>query len=119
MMKNVTIYHNPHCSKSREALSLLEQQGIKVDTVLYMTAPLSVATLRELLRQLGFSDARQLMRTKEAAYQTLQLANPELSQEQLSLAMTEHPELIERPIVVYQGQARVGRPLERINEILH
>lgn len=117
-MKNVTIYHNPRCSKSRETLALLEQQGIKPQVVLYLDTPPSVATLKELLQQLDFSDARQLMRTKEDLYKSLNLADEGLTQEQLLQAMSDNPKLIERPIVVAQGKARIGRPPEQVLEIL-
>ncbi len=117
-MKDVTIYHNPRCSKSRETLALLEQHDIKPQVVLYLDTPPSVATLKELLQQLDFSDARQLMRTKEELYKTLNLADKALTQAQLLQAMSDNPKLIERPIVVYQGQARIGRPPEQVLEIL-
>ncbi|CNI91001.1 putative arsenate reductase [Yersinia frederiksenii] len=117
-MKEVTIYHNPRCTKSRETLALLEQHGIKPQVVLYLDTPPSVTTLKELLQQLGFSDARQLMRTKEDLYKTLNLADKALTQDQLLQAMSENPKLIERPIVVYQGKARLGRPPEQVLEIL-
>ncbi|WP_145525499.1 arsenate reductase (glutaredoxin) [Yersinia rohdei] len=117
-MKNVTIYHNPRCSKSRETLALLEQQGIKPQVVLYLDTPPSVATLKELLQQLDFSDARQLMRTKEDLYKSLNLTDEALTQEQLLQAMSDNPKLIERPIVVAQGKARIGRPPEQVLEIL-
>ncbi|CND05555.1 arsenate reductase (glutaredoxin) [Yersinia alsatica] len=117
-MKEVTIYHNPRCTKSRETLALLEQHGIKPQVVLYLDTPPAVTTLKELLQQLGFSDARQLMRTKEDLYKTLNLADKALTQDQLLQAMSENPKLIERPIVVYQGKARIGRPPEQVLEIL-
>ncbi|WP_145599919.1 arsenate reductase (glutaredoxin) [Yersinia frederiksenii] len=117
-MNEVTIYHNPRCSKSRETLALLEQQGIKPQVVLYLDTPPSVATLKTLLQQLDFSDARQLMRTKEDLYQTLNLADKALTQDQLLQAMSDNPKLIERPIVVYQDKARIGRPPEQVLEIL-
>ena len=118
MSTTVILYHNPRCSKSRETLALLEQQGIKPQVVLYLDTPPSVATLKTLLQQLDFSDARQLMRTKEELYKTLNLADKALTQAQLLQAMSDNPKLIERPIVVYQGQARIGRPPEQVLEIL-
>ncbi|EEQ09264.1 Arsenate reductase [Yersinia mollaretii ATCC 43969] len=117
-MKEVTIYHNPRCSKSRETLALVEQQGIQPQVVLYLNTPPSVETLKKLLQQLGFSDARQLMRTKEDLYQDLNLADNALTQDQLLQAMHDNPKLIERPVVVYQGKARIGRPPEQVLEIL-
>ncbi|AAM84983.1 putative oxidoreductase [Yersinia pestis biovar Microtus str. 91001] len=118
IMKDVTIYHNPRCSKSRETLALVEQQGITPQVVLYLETPPSVDKLKELLQQLGFSDARQLMRTKEDLYKTLNLDDRGLTQDQLLQAMADNPKLIERPIVVTQGKARIGRPPEQVLEIL-
>ncbi|EEQ15350.1 Arsenate reductase [Yersinia frederiksenii ATCC 33641] len=77
-----------------------------------------MATLKTLLQQLDFSDARQLMRTKEDLYKTLNLADKALTQDQLLQAMSDNPKLIERPIVVYQDKARIGRPPEQVLEIL-
>lgn len=117
-MKDVTFYHNPRCSKSRETLALVEQQGIQPQVILYLDHPPSVAGLKVLLQQLGFHDARRLMRTKEDLYKTLNLADEALTQDQLLQAMSDNPKLIERPIVVYNGQARIGRPPEQVLEIL-
>jgi len=117
-MQPITIYHNPKCSKSRETLALLSDEGIEVQIILYLETPPSVDTLKTLVKQLGFTSARQLMRTKEALYQELELDNQTLSEEQLLTAMYQQPKLIERPIVVANGQARIGRPPELILEIV-
>lgn len=117
-MKNVTIYHNPRCSKSRETLALLEQYGVTPDVVLYLETPPSVDQLKKLLKELGFSSARELMRKKEDLYKALKLADESLSEAQLLQAMVDNPKLIERPIVVKGTQARIGRPPEQVLEIL-
>ncbi|RYM62336.1 arsenate reductase (glutaredoxin) [Serratia liquefaciens] len=117
-MKNVTIYHNPRCSKSRETLALLEQHGVTPDVVLYLETPPSVDQLKKLLKELGFSSARELMRKKEDLYKALKLADESLSEAQLLQAMVDNPKLIERPIVVKDTQARIGRPPEQVLEIL-
>ncbi|MFV8980305.1 arsenate reductase (glutaredoxin) [Serratia fonticola] len=117
-MKNVTIYHNPRCSKSRETLALLEQHGVEPQVVLYLDTPPSVAELKKLLQELGFTSARELMRKKEDLYKELKLADDTLSEEQLLQAMVSNPKLIERPIVVKGGKARIGRPPEQVLEIL-
>ncbi|ELY3465994.1 arsenate reductase (glutaredoxin) [Cronobacter universalis] len=118
MSRDVTIYHNPRCSKSRETLSLLTEGGIEPDVVLYLETPPDAATIKTLLKQLGFSQARELMRTKEDLYKTLNLADPSLSEEALIQAMVDNPKLIERPIVVSHGKARLGRPPEQVLDIL-
>ncbi len=118
MPHNITIYHNPRCSKSRETLALLEEKGIKPDVVLYLEITPSPETLQQLIKQLGFSSARQLMRNKEELYKELGLGDKNLSEQQLIQAMHDHPRLIERPIVVANGKARLGRPPEQVLEIL-
>ncbi|EKM0371394.1 arsenate reductase (glutaredoxin) [Cronobacter turicensis] len=118
MSRDVTIYHNPRCSKSRETLSLLTERGIEPDVVLYLETPPDAATIKTLLKQLGFSQARELMRTKEELYKTLNLADASLSEEALIQAMVDNPKLIERPIVVSHGKARLGRPPEQVLDIL-
>ncbi|KFX17347.1 arsenate reductase (glutaredoxin) [Pectobacterium parvum] len=115
---SVTIYHNPRCSKSRETLALLQEHNITPDVVLYLDTPPDTATLTQLIKQLGFTSARELMRTKEEIYQQLGLSDAALTEAQLIQAMIDNPKLIERPIVVAQGQARIGRPPEQVLEIL-
>jgi arsenate reductase len=116
-MTNLTLYHNPRCSKSRSALQLLEERGLNPNIVRYLETPLSAAELHELLRKLGIR-ARQLLRTGEDEYKALGLNDPELTDEQLIAAMVSQPKLIERPILVAGDKAVVGRPPESILEIL-
>ncbi|MDT8370479.1 MAG: arsenate reductase (glutaredoxin) [Gammaproteobacteria bacterium] len=116
-MSTIRIYHNPRCSKSRQTLALLEQQGIEPEIIEYLKTPPTKETLKSVLEQLGIS-ARQLLRTGEAIYKKLNLANPALTDDQLIEAMCEHPKLIERPIVINNGQARLGRPPETVLEIV-
>ncbi|WP_325891913.1 arsenate reductase (glutaredoxin) [Grimontia sp. NTOU-MAR1] len=113
---SVTIYHNSRCSKSRQTLALLEEKGIQPDVVAYLETPPSADTIKTLLEQLGFDSPRQMMRTKEALYKELQLADA--TDEQLIHAMVENPKLIERPIVVANGKAAMGRPPENVLAIL-
>ncbi|MCG3744456.1 arsenate reductase (glutaredoxin) [Vibrio cincinnatiensis] len=115
---SVIIYHNPKCSKSRETLALLEAQHAQPTIIKYLETPPDVAQLKQLYTQLGLPTVRSMMRTKEALYQTLNLADETLSDDVLFQAMAEHPKLIERPIVVANGQARHGRPPEQVLEIL-
>lgn len=116
-MSELTLYHNPRCSKSRGALELLEARGLAPTVVRYLDTPPSAAELRELLAKLGMS-AHQLLRTGEEEYQTLGLADTSLSEEQLIEAMATHPRLIERPILIVGDKAVVGRPPEKVLEIL-
>lgn len=117
-MSGVQIYHNPRCSKSRETLALLRAQGIEPQIILYLETPPDIATLTTLLQQLGMSSARQLMRIKEDEYIALGLHDVQIGEQQLMRAMASRPTLIERPIVVANGQARIGRPPQKVLEIL-
>ena len=119
MSDTVKIYHNPRCSKSRDTLSLLKANGIDTEVVLYLETPPDAATLRQLLKMLGMASARDLMRQKEDLYKSLDLANPQLSEDALIQAMVDNPKLIERPIVVSHGEARIGRPPEQVLEIVN
>ncbi|KKI49042.1 MAG: arsenate reductase (glutaredoxin) [Enterobacterales bacterium] len=118
MPQHVTIYHNPRCSKSRETLALIKEQGIEPTIIQYLETPPDAATLKTLLKELGFTSARQLMRHKEDLYKELNLADESLTEEQLIDAMVNNPKLIERPIVVKGKKARIGRPPEQVLEIL-
>ncbi|CAG9421585.1 arsenate reductase (glutaredoxin) [Providencia alcalifaciens] len=118
MTDSIKIYHNPRCSKSRETLALLQEKGITPTVVEYLTTPPSVADIEKLLKMLGFTDARQLMRTKEDIYKELKLADNNVTQAQLIQAMHDNPKLIERPIVVKGKKAKLGRPPEQVLEIL-
>lgn len=111
-----TIYHNPRCSKSRQTLDLLENNGITPDIVLYLESPPDQKALRAILKKLGI-EARELLRKGEDEYKQLQLDNPALKEADLINAMCEHPRLIERPIVVNGNRAAIGRPPEKVLEI--
>jgi len=117
-MSAVQIYHNPRCSKSRETLALLQSKGIEPEVILYLDNPPDVATLKKLVKLAGFSSARELMRVKEEAYRLQNLGDKTLSEEDLLAAMVASPKLIERPIVVAKDKARLGRPPEKVLEIL-
>lgn len=112
-----TIYHNPRCSKSRQTLALLEERGLEPVIVRYLETPPSPAELGQLLELLGIS-AGELLRRGEPIARELQLDDPALSEDDLLAAMSRHPELIERPIVVANGKARIGRPPESVLEIV-
>jgi arsenate reductase (glutaredoxin) len=114
---SVTIYHNPRCSKSRQALALLHERDIAADVVEYLKTPPDAATLALLLDLLGLAP-RELMRTKEAEYEASGADDPALTRDELIALMVRHPKLIERPIVIVDGRAIIGRPPERVLEIL-
>lgn len=113
---SVTIYHNPRCSKSRKTLELLHERGLEPVVIEYLQTPPDAATLGELLGLLGISP-RDLMRKREAVYGELNLADDTLDDDALIAAMSANPILIERPIVVANGAAVLGRPPENINAL--
>jgi len=115
-MSKVKIYHNPRCSKSRNVVALLEEQGVEAEVVKYLETPPTKEELKEILKMLGLS-ARELMRTKETIYKELGLKDVE-DEEALIDAMVEHPKLIERPIVIKDGKAAIGRPIENIVKLI-
>ncbi|MGQ7790075.1 arsenate reductase (glutaredoxin) [Shigella flexneri] len=118
MTKQVKIYHNPRCSKSRETLNLLKENGVEPKWCSTLRHPPMWATLRDLLKMLGMNSARELMRQKEDLYKELNLADSSLSEEALIQAMVDNPKLMERPIMVANGKARIGRPPEQVLEIV-
>lgn len=116
-MKQVTIYHNPKCSKSRETLALLQERGVEPRVVEYLQTPPSAHELDAILKLLK-CEPRELMRKQEAEYRALNLDDPTLTRAQLIEAMVNHPRLIERPIVLASGKAALGRPPANVLGIL-
>jgi len=110
-------YHNPRCSKSRQALALLREHGLEPVIVPYLDTPPDAAALRELLGLLGLP-ARALLRTGEEVYGALGLADPDLDDAALIAALAAHPRLLERPIFVHRQRAVIGRPPQRVLELL-
>ena len=115
-MDKLTILHNPRCSKSREALKILEQNGINAEIVKYLDTPPSEDELRNILKILGIN-ARDLMRTKEDIYKELNLQEVQ-DEDALIKAMAEYPKLIERPIIIKDNKAVVGRPPSKVLELI-
>jgi arsenate reductase (glutaredoxin) len=113
----VILHHNPRCSNSRDALRLLEERGIEPKIVLYLETPPTKKEVKGILAKLGIGP-RELMRSKEALYKSLGLGDPKLSDAALIRAMAENPVLIERPIVISGRRAVIGRPPERVLEIV-
>ena len=115
-MSNIKIYHNPRCSKSRNALALLEEQGVDAEVIKYLDTPPSRAELTAILDMLGLS-AKGLMRNKEDLYKELGIN--EIDDEDVLIGlMVANPKLIERPIVIKDGKAAIGRPIENIVALL-
>ena len=117
-MSDLKIMHNPRCSKSRQTLQLLHDQGFEPQIIEYLKTPCNTNELKSIIRQLGFASARQLIRKGEETYKELNLADQSLSEEALIEAMSGNPKLIERPIVLFNGKAAIGRPPESVLSIL-
>lgn len=113
----VEIYHNPRCSKSRATLALLEANKIAPEVRLYLENPPTAEQLAEVITQLGVTP-RELLRKGEDEYKENNLKDPDLSDQQIIDLMVQFPRLIERPIVISNGKARIGRPPESVLEIL-
>jgi arsenate reductase len=116
-MSKPTMYHNPRCSKSRQTLELLRARGIEPEIVEYLQSPPDARQLEQILDMLGLQP-RQLMRTGETEYKENNLADTSLSRGELIQAMVDHPKLIQRPLVLNDGKAALGRPPELVLEIL-
>lgn len=112
----IKIYHNPRCRKSREALSLLEESGETFETIKYLEEVPSKDELRDIISCLGITP-EMLVRKNEAVWKE-KYRGQLLSDEEIIEAMIAHPKLIERPIVIKGNQAVIGRPTERVKEIL-
>lgn len=115
---SVTIYHNPHCSKSRETLALLAQQQCEIHIEAYLEQHFSAQQIQEIAQKLGVKSLREMMRTQDALYRDLGLDKSEISEQQLLAALVAHSCLLERPIVIHGDKAKIGRPPESVLEIL-
>ncbi len=116
-MSNISIYHNPRCSKSRQTLQLLEENGISPEIVLYLDTQPDADEIKSLLKKLGIG-ARELLRKGEDDYKANNLSDTSLNDEQLIAAMAQYPKLIERPIVVKGSKAVLGRPPENVLNLI-
>lgn len=116
-MQEITIWHNPKCSKSREAMEIVQNSDCSAEVVKYLENAPDAKKIKALLKMLGIKP-RELMRTKEDIYKELNLMD-EKSDEALIDAMAKHPKLIERPIIIKGDKAIIGRPAERIAEFLN
>lgn len=114
-MSTYKIWHNPRCAKSRQTLAILEEKGIQADVFRYLDETQTVSAIKEVLKKLGMS-ARELMRTTEDDYKTLNLKD-EVDENKLIEAMVNYPKLIQRPIVIKGDKAVLGRPPEKVLEL--
>jgi arsenate reductase len=113
----ITIYHNPRCSKSRQTLEILQSEKVDLNIILYLETPIDKPTLTSLLAKLNMAP-REIIRRSEDEFKENQLGAQEVTDAQLISAMIKYPKLIERPIVVSEERAVIGRPPENVWEIL-
>lgn len=113
----VQIFHNPRCSKSRQTLALLEENGVKPEIIEYLKTPPTIEELKLVVSKLNVS-VRDIIRTKESEYKEIGLNNSELTEHQVLQALVNTPKLIERPIVINNDKAAIGRPPENVLAII-
>lgn len=111
----IKIYHNPRCSKSRQALEILQERGLNPEVILYLEAALSQDQLSQLLAKSNLT-IREAMRTSESIYSELQLETA--TDSELVAAIAKHPNLLNRPLVETDKGVRLGRPFEAVEDIL-
>ncbi|MBI3653829.1 MAG: arsenate reductase (glutaredoxin) [Acidobacteria bacterium] len=117
MSDKITVYQKPTCNKCRETLGLLKERGIEFESVNYYETPVTKVELKSLLEKLGIS-AHELLRKGEAVYRDLEIGKRDLSDDELIDLMIEHPDLMQRPIVVRGDKAVLARPIENVCELL-
>lgn len=116
-MNVIKIYHNPRCSKSRKTLEIIESQGLKPEIIKYLDSPPTIEELDHVLSLLNLQP-RDLMRKNEAEYKDNNMSNESLSRKELIALMHEYPKVIERPIVLSNNKAVIGRPPESVLDII-
>jgi arsenate reductase len=117
MEESYTIYHNPRCRKSREALKFLEEKGVNPEVVKYLDEPLGRKELEVLLAKLNL-DVQEIIRKEEKLYKE-KYKNMNFTDEEWLIILEENPKLIQRPIVVNGHKAVIGRPLENVQKLLN
>jgi len=117
MADQIKIYQKPTCSKCREAIGILKERGVDFEAINYYETPLDAERLRELIEQMGIAP-RELLRKGEQVYRDLNLGKKEVSDDELIRLMVEHPDLIQRPIVVRGNKAVLARPTENLDDLL-
>jgi arsenate reductase len=114
----ITIWHNARCGKSRDSKNLLDEKGCEYEVFEYLKNPFTAQDIKELIKMLGISDVREMLRTKEKEYKELNIKDESLSQDEIIDQVVANPKLVERPIVIKDGKAAIGRPIEKVIELL-
>jgi arsenate reductase len=114
----IKVWHNSRCGKSRDGVKYLEAKGVKFEIFEYLKTDLKASDIKKLISQLGITEIRDMMRTKEAAYKENNLKDSSLTQDEIIDVIIKNPKLIERPVVINNNKAVIARPAEKIEEIL-
>ncbi|HFU74621.1 MAG TPA: arsenate reductase (glutaredoxin) [Arcobacter sp.] len=114
----IKIWHNNRCGKSRDGVKYLEEKGVEFEIFEYLKSDLKANDIKELISQLGITEIRDMMRTKEVAYKENNLKDSSLTQDEIIDIIINNPKLIERPVVINNNKAVIARPVEKIEEIL-
>jgi arsenate reductase len=114
----IKIWHNARCGKSRDSKNLLEEKGCEFEVFEYLKNEFSSQNIKELIKMLDISDVRDMLRTKEKEYKELNIADESKTQDEIIDLVVANPKLVERPIVIKDGKATIGRPIEKVIELL-
>jgi arsenate reductase len=114
----IKIWHNARCGKSRDSKNLLEEKGCEYEVFEYLKNEFNSENIKELIKMLDISDVRDMLRTKEKEYKELNIADKSKTQDEIIDLVVANPKLVERPIVIKDGKAAIGRPIEKVIELL-
>ncbi len=114
----ITIWHNVRCGKSRDSKNLLDEMGLEFEVFEYLKNEFTAADIKDLMKKLGISDVREMLRTKEKEYKELNIKDESKSEDEIIDLVVKNPKLVERPIVIKGDRAAIGRPIENVKELL-
>lgn len=114
----ITIWHNTRCGKSRDSKNLLDEMGLEYEVFEYLKNEFTPNDIKELMKKLNISDVRDMLRTKEKEYKELDIKDESKTQDEIINLVVQNPKLVERPIVIKDNKAAIGRPIEKVKELL-
>ncbi len=116
-MEKIQIWHNPKCSKSRQAMQILETKNLDIETFKYLEETIDATMLKNIINMLEVSDIRDILRKKEDEYKNLNIQDKDLTQDEIIDLVIKNPKLIERPIIIKDNRAIIARPMENIDKL--
>jgi len=114
----VMIWHNARCGKSRDSKNLLDEKGIEYEVFEYLKNDFTAENIKDIMKKLGISDVKEMLRTKEKEYKALGLDDKSKTEDEIIDLVVQNPKLVERPIVIKGDRAAIGRPIEKVIELL-